>query len=109
MLRSRLKNNLKKKKSDKSWDNYKKQRNFCVKLLRPTKEKYFSYINVKIMSDKKFWKTIKPFLSNKDLNTNNIILVENNEIVHKEEIIANIMDNDFINITRPPKTQTHQN
>ena len=61
------------------------------------------------MSDKKFWKTIKPFLSNKDLNTNNIILVENNEIVHKEEIIANIMDNDFINITRSRKTQTHQN
>ena len=39
MLRSRLKNNLNKQRSDENWDNYKKQRNFCVKLTRQTKEK----------------------------------------------------------------------
>ena len=65
MLRSRLKNNFNKKKSDGIWDSYKKQRNFCVKLLRQTKEKYFNDINVKSISvKKKFWKTIKPFFSN---------------------------------------------
>ena len=91
MLRSRLKNNLKKKRSDENWYNYKKQRNFCVKFLRHTKEKYFSYINVKSISDsKKLWKTIKPFFSNKGLNTNNTILVENNEIVREDETIANV-------------------
>ena len=37
MLRSRLKNNFNKKRSDENWHNYKKQRNFCVKLLRQTK------------------------------------------------------------------------
>ena len=90
MLRSRLKNNFNKQRSDENWDNYKKQRNFCVKLLRQTKEKYFSDINVKSISDnKKFWKTIKPFFSNKGLNTNNMMLVEDNEIVREEEIIAN--------------------
>ena len=93
MLRSRLKNNFNKQRSDENWDNYKKQRNFCVKLLRQTKEKYFSDINVKSISDnKKFWKTIKPFFSNKGLNTNNMMLVEDNEIVREEEIIANIMN-----------------
>ena len=62
MLRSKLKNNFNKQRSDGNWDNYKKQRNFCVKLLHQTKEKYFSDINVKSISDnKKFWKTIKPF------------------------------------------------
>ena len=91
MLRSRLKNNLKKKRSDENWYNYKKQRNFCVKFLRHTKEKYFRYINVKSISDsKKLWKTIKPFFSNKGLNTNNTILVENNEIVREDETIANV-------------------
>ena len=40
MLRSRLKNNLNKKRSDENWNNYKKQRNFCVKLLRQTKENF---------------------------------------------------------------------
>ena len=62
MLRSRLKNNFNKQRYDENWDNYKKQKNFCVKLLRQTKEKYFSDINVRSISDnKKFWKTIKPF------------------------------------------------
>ena len=43
--------------------------------------------------------SIKPFFSNKGLNTNNMMLVENNEIVREEEIIANIMNNYFTNIT----------
>ena len=47
MLRSRLKNNFNKQMSVEKWENYKKQRNFCVKLFRQTKEKYFSDITVK--------------------------------------------------------------
>ena len=62
MLKSRLENNFNKRRSDENWDTYKKQRNFCVKVLRQTKEKYFSDINVESISDnKKFWKTTKPF------------------------------------------------
>ena len=34
MLRSRLKNNFTKQRSDENWGNYKKPRNFCVKFLR---------------------------------------------------------------------------
>ena len=72
----------------------------CVKLLIQTEEKYFSDINVKRISDnKKFRKTIKPFFSDKGLNTNNMMLVEDNEIVREEEIIPNIMSNYFTNIT----------
>ena len=64
MLTSRLKNNFNKKRSDENWDSYKKQGNFCVKLLQQTKEKYVSDINAKSISDnKKFWKTINPFSS----------------------------------------------
>ena len=51
------------------------------------------------LTTKKIWKTIKPFLSNKGLNTNNMMLIEDNEIVGMEEIIANIMNNYFANIT----------
>ena len=62
MLKSRLENNFNKQRSDENWDTYKKQRNFCVKVLRQTKEKYFSDINVESISDnKKFWKITKPF------------------------------------------------
>ena len=46
-----------------------------------------------------FWKTIKPILSNKGISTNNIMLVENNKIVREEQMIVNIMNNYFTNIT----------
>ena len=115
ILRSRLKNKFNKQRSVESWDNYKKQRNFCVKLLRQTKEKYFSDINVKSISgNEKFWKTIKPFFSNKGLNANNMMLVEDNKIVCEEEIIANIMSSYFKNIIthlklKPTKTDLKVN
>ena len=41
MTRSRLKNIFNKNSSAKNWISYKKQRNFCLNLLRQTKEKYF--------------------------------------------------------------------
>ena len=53
MKRSRLKNKFNKNSSAKNWNSYKKQRNFCLKLLFQTKEKYFNNINVKKVSDNK--------------------------------------------------------
>ena len=79
MTGSRLKNKFHKNSSAKNWNIYKKQRNFCLKLLRQTREKYFNNINVKKVSDNKtFCKSVKPFFSNKGLNSNNILLVEGN-------------------------------
>ena len=39
--RSRLKNVFKKSRTPETWDSYKKQRNFCVNLLRKTKKRVF--------------------------------------------------------------------
>ena len=59
---SRLKNKFNKNTSGKNWNSYKKQRNFCLKLLRQVKKKYFNNITVKKVSDNKtFWKSVKPF------------------------------------------------
>ena len=61
MHSSRLKNVFNKNRTPKTWDSYKKQCNFCVKLFRKTKKEYFENINIKDINDnKKFWKTIKP-------------------------------------------------
>ena len=101
MTRSRLKNKFNKNSSAKNWNSYKKQRNFCLKLLRQTKEKYFNNINVKKVSDNKtFWKSVKPFFSNKGLSSNKILLVEGNEIVNDDGKIATIMNRYFTNITK---------
>ena len=109
MTRSRLKNKFSKISSAKYWNSYKKQINFCLKLLRQTKEKYFSNINVKEVSDNKtFWKSVKPFFSNKGLNSNNILLKEGNEIVNDDGKIAFIMNMYFTNITKHMNLKTNK-
>ena len=70
MQRTKLRTKLRKKfLKDPSASNkfsYTKQRNWCVSLLRKEKKKYFANLNEKDITDnKKFWQTIKPFLSEK--------------------------------------------
>ena len=90
MHRSRLKNKYIRKRNDKNWENYKKQRNFCVDLLRKTEAEYFQNLNVKDLSDnRKFWKTIKPYFSNKDLNSNRLSLKEKGNLVSDEKKTSN--------------------
>ena len=48
---SKLKNIFHKTKED--WNNYKKQRNICVNLLRNTKKGYFQKLNIKDLTDNK--------------------------------------------------------
>ena len=58
MHRSRLKNIYIRKRNDKNWENYKKQRNVGVDPLRKTKTEYFKNLSIKDLSDnRKFWKT----------------------------------------------------
>ena len=100
MHRSRMKNIYIRKRNDKNRENYKKQRNFCVDLLRKTKTEYFKNLNVKDLSDnRKFWKTIKPYFSYKGLNSNKLLLKEKGNLVSDEKELATIMNNFFINIT----------
>ena len=101
MHRSRLKNVFNKSRTPKTWDSYKKQRNFFVNLLRKTKKEYFENINVKDINDnKRFWKTIKPFFSNKGLNTNKLMIIEKNNLISEESILANTMNQYFTSITK---------
>ena len=51
---------------------YKTQLNICVQLLRKTKKYFSSNLNDKRVTDnKEFWKTVKPFLTNKTLRRGN--------------------------------------
>ena len=84
-----------------NWENYKKQINFCVDLLRKTKTEYFKYLNVKDPSDnRKFWKTIKPYFSNNGLNSNKLLLKEKANLVSDEKELATIKYSFFTNITK---------
>ena len=101
MTRTRVKNKFDKNSSAKNWNSYKKQRNFCQKLLRQTREKYFNNINAKkYLIIKLFGNQLNHFFSNTGLNSNNILLVEGSEIVNDDEKIATIMNRCFTNIAK---------
>ena len=76
------------------------QRNFCVNLLSKAKTEYFQVLNVKDLSDnRKFWKNIKLFFSNKGLNSNKLMLKEDNRLIIEEKELATVMSTFFVNIT----------
>ena len=78
----------------------KKQRNFCVNLLLKTKKDYFQNLNIRDLSDnKKFWKTVKPYFTNKALNSNKLLLKEKGNLVSNERQLATIMNSFCIDIT----------
>ena len=83
-----------------NFENYKKQRNIRVNLLRKSKKQYFNNIDVKnVMDNKKFWKPIRPKFSNKCKTPNTIILFENEKIWQDLKAIANTFINYFTDVT----------
>ena len=82
MTKTRLRNKLLKDRSEENKKKYSKQRNYCVSLLRKSKSDYFGNLNEKNINDNKtFWKTIKPFLSDKVRLANKITLMKNKETI----------------------------
>ena len=66
MTRSRLRNRFLRNRNEENRELFRKQRNKCVSLLPKSKKDYFKNLNEKNITDnKRFWKTVKPFLSKK--------------------------------------------
>ena len=80
MTRTRVRNRFLKNRSNGNRDLFRKQRKLCVSLLRKSKKDYFSNLNEKQITDNKsFWKTVKPFLSNKVQSSEIINLTDEND------------------------------
>ena len=76
MLRSKLKNQTNKTKSDVDIAAYKKQQNYVVALNQKSKYNYFNNLDVN-KGVKPFWKTCKPYFPNKNSSEDtSIILIE---------------------------------
>ena len=92
MKRSRLRNKFLKNPTDENNLNYKRQRNLCVTLLRNEKRIFFEHIDTKKISDNKtFWKTVKPFISNKCRSSEN----KGDDTVSDKGQVANIFNEFF--------------
>ena len=102
MKRSKLRNKFNRNRNHEDWCNLTFQRNFCVNLLRKSREKYYEHLSVKkVMGNQTFWKTVKPYFSNKGSNSRLITLLKNDSVLTDDKsIIAKTMNNFFTNITK---------
>ena len=75
MNHCRLLNRYRNKKAEANRSVYKRQTNFCVKLLKKAKKEFYNNLNVKYISENKlFWKTVKPSFTDKTLEDERIAL-----------------------------------
>ena len=97
-------------KTDENKRKYTKQQNYCVSLLRKSKKEYYSNLDVKNITDNKtFWKTVKPFLSDKVISTEKITLIENDTIVKIDNDTIRALNTFFSNIVRDLKIPDYKN
>ena len=108
MERSELESKYVKNKTSENLKSYKKQRNFCSKLYKKERKKYERLDLNNVTDNKKFWKTVKPFLSDKVTTFPQITLVENDEINSDESKVANSFSNFFENAVHSLGIKTNE-
>ena len=75
---------------------YKKQRNYCVSLMRQNKEQYYRSLNVNHITDNKnFWRVVKPNFSSKILGTNRVILRDGDKVISDTKGVADTFNKFF--------------
>ena len=104
MTKTRLLNKYRKDNSAGNLFAYKRQRNFCVKLLRNSKKDFYNNLNVKrITGNRKFWQTIKPNFTDKTLKDERINLVEGVNIITEEKDVVKLFKDHFEKIVETLK------
>ena len=99
MLRTRLRNRYNKGQTVENWNKFHKHQN-CVKLFRREKRNYYNNLDISLVTDnKKFWKTVKPFFSDKLQTNNNIVLIEDETIISNDVEVAETMNEFFVTVT----------
>ena len=96
MRRSALKNKFYKNKFQETERMYKKQNNFCSRPYKKERKKIYNNLNLKLFTDKVFWKTVKLFLSDKGNSAKKKINIsEGDTIVSEDNKVAEILNNYF--------------
>ena len=100
MVRSKLRNEFLKLKTEENRLAYAKQRNYFVKLLQQKKRQYFENLNLSSITDNKlFWKTVSPLFTDKNgFKNNKITLVEGGKVLTDDVKIAETFNSFFGNI-----------
>ena len=110
MKRSKLRNNYLKNKTNANRMLCKKQRSYCVSLLRKSKANDYANLDEKKVTDNKlFWKVIKPSLSDKSCAKEQINLVEKGQILKTDLETADILNTFFENVVKNLEINQYSN
>ena len=111
-MRCRLRNCFLKSRTEQNRKLFCKQRNKCVSLLRKSKKDYFENLNEKNITDnKRFWKTVKPVLSENIHLPERINLTEeeNSLLLTNCEEVAKQLNNFFANAVKNLNIPNYEN
>ena len=102
LKKAQLFNKYNKYRTAANWEAYRQQRNLTTKLKRHSVRTYFdTEICAGGPKSKDCWPTVKPFLSNKGLlNDQVIILSENDNIVSEQAAVSGILYEFYVNVAR---------
>ena len=115
LKKAQLFNKYNKYRTAANWEAYRQQRNLTTKLKRHSVRTYFNERCAGGPKSKDCWPTVKPFLSNKGLlNDPVIILSENDKIVSEQAAVSGILNEFYVNVARdigndlsPDEIETH--
>ena len=95
MKRSQLENRYISNSTVENMNKYKKHKHFFSKLYKKERKKFYSQLDIKNITDNKlFWKTMKPFLSEKCTYASKISLVYNDNVISDDQELKKTF-NDF--------------
>ena len=98
MKRSDLATTYRAQQTEENQNAFKNQRNFCNRLNKKERRKYYKNLDLRKINDRrKFWDTIKPFLSDKSISSQKTSLKEGKT----DDIeVTNVLNKHFINSVR---------
>ena len=98
MRRSEFESKYHKNPTKKNNTSYSKQKNYCSRLYKKERKKYYTDLNLNDITDsKKFWRTIKPLFSDKGQQTKQITLIDKGNIISDDHEVADTFSSIFNN------------
>ena len=100
MQRAKLNNRYNKNPAELNHLHYKKQRSYCVNMLKRVKKEYYTNLDLSIFKDNKtFGKNIRPLFSDKQkVRQRNIILIEDETVISENNAVAERLNNYVIDV-----------
>ena len=93
--RPRLQNRFFRNKTYENKSAYVKQRNYCSRLYKSERKKYYSNLDIKFLTDKRFSNLMKPFVSDKGITPNSNTVIEEDKIISSDKDVATKLNSFF--------------